>query len=142
MIRTCVACPRPAPRRVRPGRAPAPAPVENAVAAAPAPKAAVPSLEGQWRLTDPALRSTLVIAGSQATLVLGVPAPRLHLRPGPQQGDLHLQPGGQQQLRPLAQRGRGRRLFGALADANLAVFGADGAATLSGTGGMIALQPR
>ena len=119
---------------------PAPARVENKVAAAPAPKAAVPSLEGQWQLKDPATLA-LTIRGGQATLASGC------LR----RGFTFTQDRNKVAFtsNPATSSNCGRspsaaeeNAFAALGDANLAVFGADGAATLSGVGGMISLERR
>ena len=118
----------------------APAPTAAAPAPTPAPKAAVPSLEGKWRLTTPAALD-LAIDGGQATLSSGCLRRGFTFAQDRNKVTFTSNPAGSSNCgrSPSAAE---EAAFAALGDANLAVFGADGTATLSGIGGMIGLEPR
>ncbi len=120
----------------------APAPSE-AEAPAPAPlvKAAVPSLKGQWRLTNPATLD-LTVGDGDATLSSGCLRRGFTFRQDRNQIVFTSAPAGSSNC------GRSPSVaeetaFAALADANLAVFSKDGReVTLSGFGGLLTLERR
>ena len=118
------------------------APPASAEAPAPAPaaKAVVPSLEGQWQLKAPATL-VLTLRDDQATLASGCLRRGFTFTQDRNKVAFTSNPAGSSNCgrSPSAAE---EAAFAALGDANLAVFGADGTATLSGIGGMIGLEPR
>ncbi len=115
----------------------APAPVE----AAPVAKAPVPSLDGQWRLITPAALD-LTIGGGRATMSSGCLRRGFTVTQDRNKVLFASAPAGSSNCggSPSAAE---ETAFSALADANLAVFGKDGAtATLTGPGGMLTLERR
>ena len=118
----------------------APAPTAAAPAPTPAAKAPVPSLEGKWRLTTPATLD-LAIDGGQATLSSGCLRRGFTFAQDRNKVTFTSNQAGSSNC-GRAPSAAEEAAFAALGDANLAVFGADGTATLSGIGGMIGLEPR
>ena len=120
--------------------APAP-PAAKAPAAAPAVKAAVPSLQGQWRVTTPAALD-LTVGDGQATLSSGCLRRGFTFRQDRNQVAFAYAPAASNNCGRSPSAGE-EAAFAALADANMAVFGKDGGdATLSGFGGTLALERR
>lgn len=114
--------------------APAPPP-------APVVKAAVPSLEGKWRVTAPAALD-LAISGGKATLSSGCTRRGFTFRQDRNAVVFTSAPSDSTNCGspPSA---ADEAAFAALGDANLAVFDGDGRkATLTGLGGMLALERR
>lgn len=118
----------------------APAPTKATVAA-PVVKAAVPSLDGQWRMSAPAALD-LAIGDGQATLSSGCLRRGFTFRQDRNKVVFASAPAGSSNC------GRTPSLaeetaFSALADANLAVFSKEGReVTLSGLGGLLNLERR
>ena len=124
------------------------APPANDVAAAPAAKPAVPSLKGNWRVTAIGGQP---VAGTAMAAAIGDGGASVSagcLRRGwTYTQDRNLvaftgSPGGSSNCgrSPSAEE---ETAFGALGDANLAIFAKDGReATLSGTGGTLTLERR
>ena len=120
------------------------APAPSAAAPAPTPakaKAPVPSLEGKWRVAEPAALD-LVIAGGKATMSSGCLRRGFTFRQDRNQVTFTSSPAGSSNCgrSPSAAE---ETAFAALADANLALFGEDPSeVTLSGYGGTLALARR
>ena len=108
--------------------------------AAPAAKAAIPSLEGKWRVAQPAALD-LTIGKGTATLSSGCLRRGFTFRQDRNQVTFASSPGGSSNCgrSPSAAE---ETAFAALADANLAMFTKDGRVTLSGYGGMLSLERR
>lgn len=120
----------------------APAPTTDAPAPAPAKaKAAVPSLEGQWRVAAPAALD-LAIAGGKATLSSGCLRRGFTFRQDRNQVAFASAPADSSNCGRTPSAAE-EAAFAALADANLALFGKDPRkVTLSGYGGMLTLERR
>lgn len=122
-------------------QASAPANVADAPAPAPVVKAAVPSLEGQWRVTTPAAVD-LTIGKGTATLSSGCVRRAFSFTQAGAKVGFASSPAGSANCGSTPS-GDTESAAAALADTNLAIFGKDGrTVTLSGIGGMVVLERR
>ena len=120
--------------------APAPAATESP-APAPAAKAEVPSLKGQWRVTDSAL--DLTVADGTATLSAGCLRRGYTFTQKGNQVTFASAPSGSANCGGQSPSAAQEAAFSALSDANLAIFAKDGrSVTLSGLGGMVSAERR
>ena len=110
-------------------------------AATPVAKAAVPSLDGQWRVTAPAALD-LTIGNGQATLSSGCVRRGFTIKQDRNKVSVKSSPAGSANCGTAPSAGT-ENAAAALAEANLAIFGSDGrTVTLSGTGGILSLERR
>ena len=111
-------------------------------APAPVVKAAVPSLQGQWRVTSPTPLD-LTIGDGTATLSSGCLRRGFTFRQDRNQISVASAPSGSSNCDGRSPSAAQENAFAALADANLAVFDADGRkVTLSGLGGILTIERR
>ena len=122
----------------------APAPAPNAVAEAPTPpaaKAPVPSLEGAWKVAGADM--TLTLRDGKATMTAGCLRRGFTYKQAGNSVSFASDPSGSANCGGQSPSGAQETAFSALTDANLAVFGKDGAeATLTGLGGSLSLERR
>ena len=125
------------------------APAPNAVAEAPTPpvaKAPVPSLAGAWRVAsvdgNKGTGLTLTLKDGKATMAAGCLRRGFTYKQDRNQVAFASAPAGSSNCGQSPSAGQ-EAAFAALADANLAIFGKDGAeATLTGYGGTLSLERR